>query len=103
MTLVFCLKIIETKEMRGIHSKSEKVCGTSFQSKKNCGKSAGDFWAILGHSWAILGHIWATLGHFESFLGHFVAFLDKFEESSNFFAAPLGSGNSLLECMEYTG
>ena len=75
--------------------KAKKVAEPPFQSTK----IAGNFRAILGHSWAILGHIWATLGHFESFLGHFVAFLDKFEESSNFFAAPLGSGNSLLECM----
>ena len=28
-----------------------------------------------------------------------MAFLDKFAESSNFFAAPLGSWGSLLECM----
>ena len=33
------------------------------------------------------------------FLGHFVAFLDKFKESSNFYAAPLGSRDSLLEFM----
>ena len=53
----------------------------------------------MGHWWAILGHIWAILGNFWPFLGHFVAFLDKFAESSNFFAAPLGSRDSLLECM----
>ena len=49
-----------------------------------------------------MGHIWSTLRHFMSFLaifGPFVAFLDKFAESSNFFAAPLGSRDSLLECM----
>ena len=34
-----------------------------------------------------------------STLRHFVGFLDKFAESSNFFAALLGSGSSLLECM----
>ena len=35
--------------LKGIHSKSKKVCGTAFSVKKNCGKSAGYFWAILGH------------------------------------------------------
>ena len=48
-----------------------------------------------------MGHFgfWVTLGHVGSFLGHFVAYLDKFAESSNFFAAPLGSWGLLLECM----
>ena len=59
----------------------------------------GPCWVILGNSWAILGHIWATLGHFWPFLGHFVAFLDKFAESKKKIAAPLGSHDSLLECM----
>ena len=63
----------------------------------------------MGHSRVILGHlgsfgvifgtVWAILGNFWPFLGHFVAFLDKFAESSNFFAAPLGSWGLLLECM----
>ena len=48
----------------------------------------------MSHSWAILDHFWP-------FWGHFVAFLDEFAESSNFFAAPLGLGDSLLECMPY--
>ena len=85
-----------------IHSKSEKVCGTAFSVKKNCGSFLGHFGSLLGHfrpCGAILGYIWTTLGHFWPFLGHFVAFLDKFAESSNFFAAPLGSRDSLLECM----
>ena len=70
-----------------IHSKSEKVCGTAFSVKKNCGKSLGHFWAMLGHFgsflghfgpfWAILGHIWATLGHFGPFLGQVVENLRK--------------------------
>ena len=64
---------------------------------------------FLGHSRAMLDHfgpfgvifgpLWGILGHFWPFLGHFVAYLDKFAESSNFFAAPLGSWGSLLECM----
>ena len=63
----------------------------------------------MGHSRAMLDHfgpfgvifgpLWGILGHFWPFLGHFVAYLDKFAESSNFFAAPLGSWGSLLECM----
>ena len=71
----------------------------------------GPFWIILGHSramldhfgpfWVIFGPLWGILGHFWPFLGHFVAYLDKFAESSNFFAAPLGSWGSLLECMYY--
>ena len=42
---------------------------------------------------------WVILGHFWPILSHFVAYLDKFAESSNFFAALLGSWGSLLECM----
>ena len=52
----------------------------------------GSFGVIFGSLWDILGHFWP-------FLGHFVAFLDKFPESSIFLAAPLGSRDSLLECM----
>ena len=62
-----------------IHSKSEKVCGTAFSVKKNCGKSAGYFWAILGHSWAILGH-------FGPFRGIFGQICGKFK----FFCGPVG-------------
>ena len=75
--------------------KAKKFAEPPFQSKQNCGKSAGHFWAIWGHLgsffdnlgpfWVIFGHIWATLGHFWPFLGHCVAFLDKFAESSNLF------------------
>ena len=55
-----------------IHSKSEKVCGTAFSVKKNCGQFLGHFGSFLGHFrpfWIILGHIWTTLGHVGSFLG----------------------------------
>ena len=37
-----------------IHSKSEKVWGTTFSVKKNCGKSAGNLWAISWHFWTNL-------------------------------------------------
>ena len=62
----------------------------------------GPFWVILGHSWAILGHVWATLVHFGSFLAIFGPFRGIFGQlcgKFNFFAAPLGSWGSLLECM----
>ena len=82
--------------------KAKKFAEPPFQSKKNSGKSAGYFWAILGHFgsflghfghfWAILGHICATLCHFGSFLGHFVAFLEKFAESSIFLRPRWGRG-----------
>ena len=82
--------------------KAKKFAEPPFQSKKNCGKSAGHFWAILDHSWAILGYIWATLGHFGSFLAIFgpvCGILGQICGKFYFFAASLGSGNSLLECM----
>ena len=65
----------------------------------------GNIWSFLaildhfGPFGVIFGPLWGILGNFWPFLGHFVAFLDKFAESSNFIAAPLGSGNSPLECM----
>ena len=88
-----------------IHSKSEKVCGTAFSVKKYCGKSAGHFWATLGH----FGSFWAFLGHFGSYLCHFGPFgvifgpfrgiFGQICGKFNFFAALLESRNSLLECM----
>ena len=63
-----------------IHSKSEKVCGTAFSVKKNCGKSAGPFWATLGHFGSFLGHFgpfWVIFGHFRSISWHFWTNLRK--------------------------
>ena len=121
--------LLMTRQLFNIHSKSEKVCGRAFSVKKKIAEKVrksgrhfwaiwgyfgsfwvlfGPFWIILGHSRAMLGHFGPFLGHFESylghfgpFLGHFVAYLDKFGESSIFFAAPLGSWCSLLECMHH--
>ena len=59
----------------------------------------GNFWATLDHFGSYFGNFGpfgVILGHF---FGHFMAFFDKFAQSSNFFAAPLGSLGSLLECM----
>ena len=68
--------------------KAKKFAEPAFQSKKVAGKSAGHFWAILGHSRAILGlfgHVWATAWHFWTNLRRVQIFL--------------GSRDSLLECM----
>ena len=80
-----------------IHSKSKKVCGTTFSVKQNCGKSAGHFgpfWVILGPFWAFLGHLgslllWAILGHFWAISWHF---WKKIAESSNFLRPRWGPG-----------
>ena len=76
-----------TLSHRCIYSKSEKVCGTGFSFKKNCGKSAGHFWAIFGHFgsffghfgpfWVIIGSLWTILGHFWPFRGIFGQFCGK--------------------------
>ena len=103
--------------MGGIHSKSEKVCETAFSVKKIAEKvrksgrhiwaiwgNFGPFWVFLGHFgsfWVILGPCWTIFGHFGSFLAIFGPFRGMFGQSGKFqfFAAPLGSWGSLLECM----
>ena len=59
----------------------------------------------MGHSRAMLDHFGpfgVIFGPLWGILGHFMEYLDKFAESSNFFAATLGSWGSLLECMKVT-
>ena len=63
-----------TRAQTSIHSKSEKVCGTAYSVKKNCGISAGHCWAILGSFWVILGPCCAFWAIFGSYLGHFGPF-----------------------------
>ena len=80
--------IVAVKPRQGIHSKSEKVCGTAFSVKEILRKSGRHFWAISGNFglfwvifwlfWIILGHSWDILGHFRSYLGHVGPFLDHF-------------------------
>ena len=83
-----------------IHSKSEKVCGTAFSVKKNCGKSSGYFWAIflviLGPFWVIFGPLWAILGSFLAISWHFWTNLRKVQI---FLWPRLELRDLLLECM----
>ena len=71
-----------TLSHRCIHSKSEKVCGTAFSVKKNCGKSVGPFWAILGYFGSFFCHFGSYLAIFGPFYGIFGQICGKF----NFFA-----------------
>ena len=76
--------VIRYCDQGSTHSKSEKVCGTVFSVKKNCGKSAqirasflGHLGVILGHFgtfWVIIGPCWTIFGHLGSYLGHFGGF-----------------------------
>ena len=90
------------KSLTVIHSKSEKVRGTAFSVKKYCVRSAGHFWAILGHSWAILGifgPFWVIFVPLWVIFGPFRGIFGKNCGKLKIFAAPLGSRDSLLECM----
>ena len=66
--------------LRNIHSKSEKVCGTTFSVKKEKVRKSrrhfGSFGVILGPFWVILG---SYLGHFGPFCGIFGQICGKFK------------------------
>ena len=89
------LYMISYKYHESIHSKSEKVCGTTFSVRNFAEKVRvifGPLWVILGYSWATLGlfgPFWAMLGLFGSYLGPLWAILGHFwpllgQKSSNF-------------------
>ena len=56
----------DSRDDSGIHSKSEKVCGTAFSVRKIAEKCVNPG-VIFGPFGVILGHFWAILDHFGSF------------------------------------
>ena len=88
--------------------KAKKFAEPPVQSKKlrkkcvNPGVIFGPFGVILGHFGSFFGHLGSYLGRFGAFwviFGPFRGIFGQICGKFKFFAAPLGSWGSLLECM----
>ena len=83
-------------QIRSIHSKSKKVCGTAFSVKTKLRKKCGSFLGHLGSFGVVLWQFGAFLGHFWSYLGHFGSFLAIFGPLRGIFGQICGKFKSFL-------